>query len=103
MLDSEPTPIATTPHPSAPSTAPIATTPHPSILSTAVRAMGATAVPLINKTDSKAIVKDAKNSVIKETLNKNGFHDLSSQLTLVKCALTDACSLIITEGKFLML
>jgi hypothetical protein len=65
--------------------------------------MGATAVPLINETDSKAIVKDAKNSVIKETLNKNGFHDSSSRLTLVKRALTDACSLIITEGKFLML
>ncbi|KAG2123150.1 hypothetical protein BD769DRAFT_1389297 [Suillus cothurnatus] len=89
VLDSEPTPIATTPHPST--------------SSTAVRAMGATAVPLINETDSKAIVKDAKNSVIKETLNKNGFHDSSSWLTLVKHALTDACSLIITEDRSIKL
>ncbi|KAG2136890.1 hypothetical protein BD769DRAFT_1385240 [Suillus cothurnatus] len=89
VLDSEPTPIATTPH--------------PSISSTAVRAMGATTVPLINETDSKAIVKDAKNSVIKETLNKNGFHDSSSRLTLVKRALTDACSLIITEDRSIKL
>jgi hypothetical protein len=47
MLDLEPTPIATTPHPSVSSTA-------------AVGAMGATAGPLIDETDSKAIVKMKK-------------------------------------------
>lgn len=89
MSDPEPTPLATTTPPSA--------------SSTVARATRATAGPLVNERDSKTVVKDAKNYVVVETLNKCAFHDSSSRTTVVGRALTDACSLIITEGEFFVL
>ncbi|KAG1856537.1 hypothetical protein C8R48DRAFT_805877 [Suillus tomentosus] len=82
---------------SDPEPTPLATTTPPSASSTVARATRATAGPLVNEKDSKTVVKDAKNYVVVETLNKCAFHDSSSRTTVVGCALTDACSLIITE------
>ncbi|KAG1805148.1 hypothetical protein EV424DRAFT_284644 [Suillus variegatus] len=82
---------------SDPEPTPLATTTPPSASSTVARATRATAGPLVNERDSKTVVKDAKNYVVVETLNKCAFHDSSSRTTVVGRALTDACSLIITE------
>ncbi|KAG1901032.1 uncharacterized protein F5891DRAFT_979916 [Suillus fuscotomentosus] len=74
---------------SDPEPTPLATTTPPSASSTVTRATHATAGPLVNEKDSKTVVKDAKNYVVVETLN--------NRTTVVGRALTDACSLIITE------
>ncbi|KAG1849784.1 hypothetical protein C8R48DRAFT_778379 [Suillus tomentosus] len=63
---------------SDPELTPLATTTPPSASSTVARATHATAGPLVNEKDSKTIVKDAKNYVVVETLNKCAFHDSSS-------------------------
>ncbi|KAG2034237.1 hypothetical protein BDR03DRAFT_1013574 [Suillus americanus] len=89
-------------------TTPTATTSRPSISLTVAEYLAATGrerhssgatVPVINKTVLKTIVKDAKNSIIVETLNKCGFHNSSSRLTVVRKALTDACTSIIFETR----
>ncbi|KAG2336693.1 hypothetical protein BDR05DRAFT_1005623 [Suillus weaverae] len=80
VSDSDPTPVATTRRPTAVNTS---------------------AVPSISEADSKTIVKDAKNSIIVETLNNCGFHDSSSRSTVVQHALTDACSCIITGDQII--
>ncbi|KAG1878412.1 hypothetical protein C8R48DRAFT_767970 [Suillus tomentosus] len=82
---------------SDPELTPLATTTPPSASSTVTRATHATVGPLVNEKDSKTIVKDAKNYIVVETLNKCAFHDSSSRTTVVGHALTDVCSLIITE------
>lgn len=79
MSDSDPTPVATARRPTAVDTS---------------------AAPSISEADLKTIVKDAKNSIIVETLNNCGFHDSSSRSTVVQDALTNACSRIITGGEF---
>ncbi|KAG1860047.1 hypothetical protein F4604DRAFT_1684432 [Suillus subluteus] len=89
-------------------TTPTATASRPSISSTVAEDLAATGrerhssgatVPVIDKTVLKTIVKDAKNSIIMEILNKRGFHDSSSRLTIVRKALTDACTSIIFETR----
>ncbi|KAG1852288.1 hypothetical protein DFJ58DRAFT_728619 [Suillus subalutaceus] len=89
-------------------TTPTATASQPSISSTVAEDLAATGrerhssgatVPVIDKRVLKTVVKDAKNSVIMETLNKCGFHDSSSRLTVVRKALTDACASIIFETR----
>ncbi|KAG2139297.1 hypothetical protein DEU56DRAFT_944224 [Suillus clintonianus] len=97
LSDSETTPIATT-----------------SQRSTSVRAgrrysqgdrsgTTTTTVPLIDKNNLKIIMKDAKDAIIKETLNRCGFHDSSSRLSVVQAALTDACSSVIGEEHLIKL
>ncbi|KAG1885316.1 uncharacterized protein F5891DRAFT_1202012 [Suillus fuscotomentosus] len=82
---------------SDPEPTPLATTAPPSASLTVARATHATVGPLVNEKDSKTVMKDAKNHVVVETLNKCAFHDSSSRTTVVGRALTDACSLIITK------
>ncbi|KAG0696526.1 hypothetical protein DFH29DRAFT_879298 [Suillus ampliporus] len=62
-----------------------------------------TTVPLIDKNNLKLITKDAKDTIIKETLNRCGFHDSSSRLSVVQAALTDACSSVIAEEHLIKL
>ncbi|KAG2144390.1 uncharacterized protein EDB93DRAFT_1104954 [Suillus bovinus] len=56
---------------SDPEPTPLATTTPPSASSTVARATRATVGPLVNERDSKTVVKDAKNYVVVETLNKS--------------------------------
>ncbi|KIK37441.1 hypothetical protein CY34DRAFT_109084 [Suillus luteus UH-Slu-Lm8-n1] len=73
---------------------PIATACCPTTMDTSV-------VSSISEADLKPIVKDAKNSVIVETLNKCGFYDSSSRLTVVQHTLTNTYSYIITSRSLL--
>ncbi|KAG1868250.1 hypothetical protein DFJ58DRAFT_723500 [Suillus subalutaceus] len=81
------TPIATT----------STSTPRSSVSARTVREHAPATVPVVDKAQSKIIVKDAKEYVITETLNTCGFHDSSSRLTVVRTALSSACLSVITE------
>ncbi|KAG1836163.1 hypothetical protein DFJ58DRAFT_847107 [Suillus subalutaceus] len=81
------TPIATT----------STSTPRSSVSARTVREHAPATVPVVDKAQSKIIVKDAKEYVIAETLNTCGFHDSSSRLTVVRTALSSACLSVITE------
>ncbi|KAG1860752.1 hypothetical protein F4604DRAFT_1930072 [Suillus subluteus] len=65
--------------------------------------LGAAVVPVIDKARMKIVVKDAKESVIAETVNTCGFHDSSSRLSVATTALSDACSSIIVQDHLIKL
>ncbi|KAG2031311.1 hypothetical protein BDR03DRAFT_1016258 [Suillus americanus] len=85
------TPIATT----------STSTPQSSVSARTVREHAPATVPVVDKAQSKIIVKDAKEYVITETLNTCRFHDSSSRLTVVRTALSSACLSAIMEARSL--